>query len=38
MEQEELKQKTKEGKLFIYPTDTIYGIGCDAENKEAGHS
>jgi len=30
-----IKQKILEGKIFIYPTDTIYGIGCDATNKKA---
>ncbi len=25
----------KEGKLIIYPTDTVYGIGCDATNESA---
>lgn len=25
----------KEGKVFIYPTDTVYGLGCDATNKES---
>jgi len=30
-----LKKELLAGKIFIYPTDTIYGLGCDATNKEA---
>ncbi len=30
-----LKQEILAGKLFIYPTDTIYGLGCDATNLSA---
>ena len=25
----------QEGGLIVYPTDTVWGIGCDATNKEA---
>ena len=25
----------KKGGLVIYPTDTVYGLGCDIFNKEA---
>lgn len=25
----------KEGKIILYPTDTIWGIGCDATNNDA---
>jgi L-threonylcarbamoyladenylate synthase len=25
----------KEGKTILYPTDTIWGLGCDASNEEA---
>jgi len=25
----------REGGLIIYPTDTVYGLGCDLFNKKA---
>ena len=28
-------QNLKDGKLILYPTDTIWGIGCDATNETA---
>jgi L-threonylcarbamoyladenylate synthase len=28
-------QALKRGKIILYPTDTIWGIGCDATNPEA---
>src|SRR5271157_1357136 len=31
----DLKKEILAGKIFIYPTDTIYGIGCDAYNKKS---
>jgi len=32
---DKLVKQILEGKIFIYPTDTIYGLGCNAEDKEA---
>jgi L-threonylcarbamoyladenylate synthase len=31
----EIIESIKAGMLFIYPTDTIYGLGCDATNSNA---
>lgn len=31
----EFLQKIQRGMIFIHPTDTIYGIGCDARNDSA---
>jgi L-threonylcarbamoyladenylate synthase len=32
---DEISQKVTEGVLFIYPTDTIYGLGCKATDEVA---
>lgn len=32
---DEIARKIKEGNLIIYPTETLYGLGCDAYNENA---
>lgn len=32
-----LVEQLQQGELILYPTDTIWGIGCDATNIEAVH-
>jgi len=35
LRKEEILQKIKEGAIFIHPTDTIYGLGCHAQNQKS---
>ncbi len=35
LRRDEMMKAIRAGKIFIYPTDTIYGIGCDARNHAA---
>lgn len=35
MEPEKAVKAFKKGKIVIFPTDTVWGIGCDLRNKEA---
>ncbi|RME79703.1 MAG: Sua5/YciO/YrdC/YwlC family protein, partial [Methanobacteriota archaeon] len=32
---EKALEALEEGNLIIYPTDTLYGLGCDATNNDA---
>jgi len=34
-EKQQILARIQEGVVFIYPTDTIYGIGCDATDPHA---
>jgi L-threonylcarbamoyladenylate synthase len=33
----ELKQWFEQGEVFAYPTEAVFGLGCDPQNKEAVH-
>ena len=35
MGEEKLVKSILDGKIFVYPTDTIYGLGCNAYNKDS---
>jgi|TARA_B100001971_G_C18251112_1_gene578294 L-threonylcarbamoyladenylate synthase len=35
MEDAKIVEKIRKGRVFIYPTDTVYGLGCDASKVES---
>ncbi len=35
LELDDIKKSLQEGKVIVYPTETCYGLGCDALNTEA---
>jgi len=35
LDSEQIRKAILDGKIFIYPTDTLYGIGCKVEAKES---
>jgi len=35
LKKKQFTRMIKSGAVFIYPTDTIYGLGCDASNNES---
>jgi len=35
IEEKEIIEKIKQGHIFIYPTDTVYGLGCNALNSNS---
>lgn len=32
---DEIIEALKQGKVIVYPTETVYGLGCDATNQKA---
>lgn len=35
VKEKQITKAIKQGKIIIYPTDTIYGVGCDALNTDS---